>query len=232
MREKSLAAEKKAEISALLKNVYPTSYKQFKLKCKSWSTGGSVDIDWTDGPAYDTIMSLVKTLKEKTIILIGCNRHYSQAFLTKVLEEYCAAARCEIPSLIPMSDGTYWTDNDYSKDIPYRDIWLQIRALSAEDLPALAYYPYNITGIDGKQKQIICRTYVVRRRDFSHGKYPELAICSEKTYTRYQRKIFRVRKRINDNWVEIAEATSLTYSDTIYEMDQTIDYWKKCNIPY
>jgi hypothetical protein len=212
---KSLAAEVKTQVQAILKARYPESYKQFKLKCKSWSTGGSVDIFWTDGPSENTIKQLFVHLNAEHIISIGTERRYSVAFITRVAEEYCQCKGCEMPTVAIHSDGSAWMDNDYSKNIPYREIFREMQKLSEDDLHTLAYRLHMVN-----DKFTPVRTYIVRRRDYSHGKYPLLAIAREKSYTSYVRSIFRVRRRINENWVEVVEGTSIRYINNIHELDQ------------
>jgi hypothetical protein len=214
---KSLAAEVKMQVQAILKDRYPASYRQFKLKCKSWSTGGSVDIFWTDGPSENAIKNLFARLNVEHIISIGTERRYSVTFITRVAEEYCQCKGCEMPTIITLSDGSAWMDNDYSKKIPYREIFNAMQKLSEDDLHTLAYRLHMVN-----EKLTPVRTYIVRRRDYSHGKYPHLAIAREKSYTTYVRKLFRVRRRISENWVEVVEGDSMRHIHNVYELDKHV----------
>lgn len=220
---KSLMAEIKAEIVTILKQRYPDFYRQFRFKTRSWSTGGDVEIIWTDGPAYNTLQELCIQYKNHFTL----TRKYSQAFIERVATEYCQCKGCEIPSIIPFSDGSYWLDVDHSKDIPYKEIVLEMRKLDEKELPTLAYRPCMIGGERTPE-----RAWIVRRKDYSHGKYPHLAIAREHSYTSYERKLFKVRRRINENWVEVVQYTSLALIDNIYELDARIAFWKQLGREY
>src|SRR5579884_2233507 len=132
-RERSLAAEMKAQIWNELKSRYPESHRQFKLTCKSWSTGGSVDIEWIDGPAYEEVARVVAPFKERTIILISTQRRYSLPFLEAVATKYCQAKKCVMPTLLQNANGTAGIAPATRTEL-LRGIYECARKMSADEL--------------------------------------------------------------------------------------------------
>lgn len=210
---KSYTIEVKQQVIARIKQHYPDYYKAFRFKSDTWSTGGSVDITWTDGPSEEAIDKLLKPIKEHTTIMLCTHRKYSHGFIHRVAQEYTSVKPCEMPGIVMMSDGTCWMDNDYTKDIPYKAIFTEMQRLDEHDVPTLAYRLYLINDV-----LTPVRTRIVRRMDYSYGEYPEYAIAREHSYTRYERKMFRVRRRINERWVEVVEFTSLGYADSVWDI--------------
>ncbi len=209
---KSLVAEIKAQVVALLKATYPDRYKAFRFKSERWSTGGAIDIIWTDGPAETDVDRHLKAIN--TSIMLCTDRKYSESFIRRVAQEYTSVKGCEIPEIEVYADGTAWLAHDYTRTLPLAEIVLEMKRLEENDLATLAYRLHPVNG-----EFVPVRTWIVRRRDYSHGKYPEYAIAREKSYCQYHRSIFRVRRRINENWVEVVESTSLCYARSTFELD-------------
>lgn len=217
---KTLAAEIKIQVVAILKARYPECYRSFKIRSESWPTGGSVDIAWIDGPVENDVDKHLKALK--TSIMICTNRKYSEGFIRRVAQEYTSVKGCEMPVINILADGTAWMENDYSKDTPYKSIFKEMQRLSEQELEVLAYRLHPINGV-----LTPVRTYIVRRRDYSHGKYPGYAIAREKSYTNYVRSLFVVRRRISENWVEVVEATSRCRCPSVSMMDEYMRFQVK-----
>jgi hypothetical protein len=212
---KSLVAEIKSQVIALLKTAYPDRYKTFTFKTERWSTGGSVDVTWVDGPAETEVDKHLKTIN--TSIMICTHRKYSESFIHHIAEEYTSVKGCEMPTIEVRGDGTTWFAHDYTRTLPIKEIVLEMRRLDENELATLAYRLHMVNNVF-----VPVRTWIVRRRDYSHGKYPEYAVAREKSYCQYVRSLFRVRRRINENWVEVVEDTSLFHVRSLFDLDEHV----------
>lgn len=211
---KSHVVEVKEQVIATLKQHYPDRYKAFKFKTDRWSTGGAIDITWIDGPAETDVDKRLASLKAHTGIMIQTHRKYSHGFIHRVAQEYTSVKGCEMPGIVTFQDGTCWLDNDYSKDIPYKALFAEMQRIDGNDIPTLAYRLYLINDVWTPIK-----TRVVRRLDYSHCTHPDYAVVREHSYKHPERKLFKVRRRINRRWVEVVEFTSLRHADSAIDVE-------------
>lgn len=105
-RQPTLAGEAKKEVFARLKEHYPDFYKHFKLRTESWSTGGSVEVRWIDGPSRDEIKALLEPIRQHySIISISPERDFTELFLTRIAREVCRKNGWELPKIDVAEDG-------------------------------------------------------------------------------------------------------------------------------
>jgi len=216
-KQKTLAAEIKDQVKARLKLYYPDV--PFKLKSDSWSTGGSVDVKWVDGPSHHDVSNTLRGIGDGTIIHVQCERYHSAKFLSKVATEYCLCLECDPPAIVEDEDGYAHMDRRFDIMIA-RKIYEQCQRLKESDIATLAYKRHQGTGL-------VERSCVVRRYDYSHGKYPEYAIVRDNSYKGWERKLYYVRERINDNWVYIVQWSSIAYMDNALALEIWLDERKK-----
>jgi hypothetical protein len=220
-RTPSLASEQKVLVQERLKQAFPDRYSLFRLKAVSWAGGGEVRITWTDGPSYDTVEQLLAPLKEQSSRYISPERHYSPGFLTRVATEYCQCKNVPLPGIRQSDDGNAYLDHLMDIQLE-RAIRRELARLDERDIPTLAYRLHLI----GDEYQPV-QSCVVRRRDYSHGRYPELAIIRVRSYTQYLRALGYVRRRINDDWVEVVDGVYGPFMDHVWDLESHVAWCKQ-----
>jgi hypothetical protein len=206
-RQPSLAAEIKQKVLALLKQQYPETFKQFKLKCQSYSTGGAVDIIWIDGPSWEKVRQILAPLAGQTIIHLNAERRYTEHFLQHIATRYSQAKGEEAPA-IQVSDEGYASiaisvDNATSRAIHGCAIGLDVA-----DLDDLAFKLES----DGS----IQRTSLILKQDYSEGDFAEYALIGRQGYAKMSGPnvwfdIFTVVKRLGPHRVKVIPGTGRGY---------------------
>jgi hypothetical protein len=206
-RQPSLAAEIKQQVLVLLKQQYPETFKQFRLKCQSYSTGGSVDIIWVDGPSWEKVRQVLAHLASQTIIHLNAERRYTEHFLQHIATRYSQAQGGEIPTIQVSSEG-YASVSISVDNATSRAIYGCANGLDVADLDDLAFRLES----DGSLQ----RTSLILKQDYSEGDFAEYALIGRQGYAKMSGPnvwfdIFRVVKRLGPHRVKVVPQTGLGY---------------------
>jgi hypothetical protein len=202
----SFVGEIKSRIVALLKDRWPDV--TFTYKCRRWRTGGEVEVIWTDGPPAARARALLRTLHADE--QLSLTRKFSYEFVIRIAKEYTVVQHCAMPEVDTFEDGTCWLYTDPARpEIPYEKIFKEMQTLDGNEIETLAYRPHLINGV-----WTPVRSYVLKKRDFSRGQHEQYAIVLQRSYNLDRRCFIHVRRRINENWVEVVDGTGGGYCYT------------------
>ena len=207
-----LVTEIKQQVLDVLKYRYPQTYKHFRLKCRRWSTGGSIDVLWTDGSAEHEVSNHLASFKDATIISVLTERSYSYHFLHTVTLRYCEARGCAIPT-VEGSDKAYIKHDTPDITIKW-DIYKHAAQIDARDLEDIAFV---------KDENTVRMTSLTLKQDYGKGLHKDYAIIGRQGYALRSGPnvwfdIYEVAKRHGSQKVKIVPGTGHGYYFTSVEI--------------